>query len=87
MIIDAMSNPEYTIGITFVGWLIALLLLHGFSIIKSAESILKNETYSDESRMGAELIIEQYNNKNLGDRVIFLLTMSVAMLTGGKLNG
>jgi hypothetical protein len=72
----------YFIGMQFVGWLIALLMLHGFAFIKFCERAVKDESLEDKIRMGAESIIGEYNSRNLGGRIALILYYSVKMLTG-----
>jgi len=74
----------YTIGMLFVGWTIALLMILGFIFIKACESLANNPKSNDSIRMGADAIIQDYNSRNLGGRIALILYYAVKILTNNK---
>jgi hypothetical protein len=75
----------YSLGMIFVGWLIAILMLLGFLFIKQCEKIVNNpELFPDSDVMACDAIIEEYNSRDLKGRVKFLFQINAILFSGGQ---
>lgn len=74
-----MSIDDYTIGMSFISWLIAVLMLLGFSFLKFAEMDAKSE--SSETQENSNNLIDDYNSRSFAGRVVFTLVYGTKMMS------
>lgn len=72
---------NYNIAMIFISWAIAIFMVQGFLFIKSCEWTLKTdrEDITDLHRMGADRIIQEYNESNVLHRMILVLRHGVSL--------
>lgn len=74
-----MNIDDYTIGMSFISWMIAILMLLGFSFLKFAEADAKSE--NSDTQENANHFIDEYNSRNFAGRVVFTLVYGTKMMS------
>lgn len=66
---------DYNIAMNFISWAIAIFMVQGYLYLKTCEWMLKTdrEDITDMHRMGADRLIQEYNESNILHRMIFVL--------------
>jgi hypothetical protein len=64
---------DYTIGMTFITWVIIIFMLTGVMLVKIFERELKKDNLDDLNRKTTEMFLSMFYEGNFADKVIFLL--------------
>lgn len=73
---------SYVIIMKFLSWVFAIMLLSGYTFIKSCERDLNDENspYNDLLRMNMQIIIDEFNNRKWAGRVMYTLFWGAKMM-------
>jgi hypothetical protein len=74
-----MNIDDYTIGMSFISWLMAMLMLMGFSFLKFVEADARNE--NSDTQDNSNHFIDDYNGRNFAGRVVFTLVYGTKMMS------
>lgn len=74
---------SYSIAMGFIAWMMAIMMWFGFLMIKLCEVDLNDENSKSDhmTKMNAELIVQEYNGKNVIGRAGLVLTLGARVFS------